>query len=255
MFVFIIPFRSQYTTDNWSQACAFLQRTLTSICNQTDQDFKVLVVCSEIPDGVIKNPKIDFIRSTLPIPNSFQEKCKDSKIKTRIGIFYAQYLNPSFVMSVDADDLVSNRLVEYTKKNFKGQGLFFDKGYLYVEGENKVFLKRKDFYKWCGTCNIFRFGIFDIPESTEFNYFSEEVMANTYCLHHSTAPKLLMEKGMSMEPLPFPGAIYSIDNGINVSSASKKKLAVNNPLRLIKRVLVNYRFLTHSIRDEFGIWN
>lgn len=251
MFVFIIPFRSCQTIDRWDYACNLLRRTLKSVCNQTDDDFRVLVVCSELPENIEPHPQVEFIPVNLPTPDNFQQGIRDSKIKVRIGCFYAQQYSPDFIMSVDADDLVSSRLVEYTKNNLKQHGFYFQKGYIYVEGDNKLLLKRQKFYRWCGTCNIFRADIFDIPESVKFEYFSEEVIAKTYCLHHSTAPKIMEERGGVMEPLPFPGSIYSIDNAINITSVDKQKLQGKGFLTNFKRFLLDYKAITPKIKREF----
>lgn len=253
MFVFIIPFRSRQTTDRWVYACTLLQRTLKSVCNQTDDDFRVLVVCHELPEDIAPHPQVQFISVNLPIPTNHGEGVRDFRIKVRIGCFYAQQYNPDFMMSVDADDLVSNRLVAYTKKHLEHHGLYFDKGYIYVEGENKLLLKRKNFYQWCGTCNIFRADIFEIPESIEFEYFSEAIMAKTYCLYHHTASEVMQERGLTMEPLTFPGAIYSIGNSINMSAVGKHKLQGKTFLTSLKRTLLDYKSITPKIKQEFSL--
>jgi hypothetical protein len=253
MFIFIVPFRSRQTTNHWDHACTLLKRTLKSICNQTNDDFRVLVVCSEVPENIELHPQVEFIPMSLPTPTNLQEGRRDAKIKARIGCFYAQQYNPDFIMSVDADDLVSNRLVAYTKQHPNQHGFCFQKGYIYVEGDDRLLLKRQKFHQWCGTCNIFRADIFDIPGSIEFEYFSDEIIAKTYCLHHNTGVDIMQERGLTMNSVPFPSAIYSIGNGVNMSAIGKQKLQGKRFLTHLKRVLFDYKSITPKIKREFSL--
>lgn len=48
MIYFLIPLRSKESSNNWERVVSNFNRTLDSCFNQTNDDFKVVVVCHQI---------------------------------------------------------------------------------------------------------------------------------------------------------------------------------------------------------------
>ena len=47
MIYFGIPLRSKETSNNWDKVTEFFNRTLWSVYNQTDPDFRIIVACHD----------------------------------------------------------------------------------------------------------------------------------------------------------------------------------------------------------------
>lgn len=210
MVTFIVPVKSKKVTGDWPHFLKLVNRTLKSICNQTNENYKVIVVCHELPEVEYKNDKIHYVQVNFAPPvlkkrdfdedNSFKELDKINKIKE--GLSYAAQFNPEYTMVVDSDDCISNEIVDYALKNTSQPGWYVNKGYYYKEGSQYIFYKRKTFNFMCGTCVIVK------PEL--INEFFEE----TPWLHFAHE-KINLSNNITLAPLPFAGAVYSIANGEN----------------------------------------
>ena len=66
MLVFIIPLKSRQVAKSWNLVSQQLERTVKSACNQTDSDFKVIVVCNEKPDISFHHPHLEYLEVDFP---------------------------------------------------------------------------------------------------------------------------------------------------------------------------------------------
>lgn len=82
MLYFTIALRSPYSTNNWPSVLKDFNNTLRSIFNQTCDEFRVLVGCSEIPalDDTYDD-RLRFITANLPLPQTWEEACRDRSWK------------------------------------------------------------------------------------------------------------------------------------------------------------------------------
>ncbi len=105
--------KSPAASANWCTVQKLLQQTLTSVCNQDDPDFQVIVVCNHEPK--LSRPvhrSVHFLVRDLPAPDvtAGHETMVDKWTKLAHGLVLARNFSPDFVMLMDADDLVSRRL-------------------------------------------------------------------------------------------------------------------------------------------------
>lgn len=256
MLVFVIALKSSQVSRSWEQVSKLFERCLKSICNQTSDKFRVIVVCHEKPEIEFQHPHVTYIEVNFPIPSDVQSKLLDRTRKQFTGLNYAKKLNPSHLMFVDADDCISKNLAKFVEQYPKQNGWFIDRGYVYQEGKNSIFYKRKDFHLWCGTSNILRQDLHTYVESTE----SDEINYSQFYTGHQDIAKIMKRDRTPLEPLPFPGAVYTISHQDNLSDEQlnpgnrESLLQPTNPLSLGKKVLLNYRYATKSIRDEFSLY-
>ena len=75
--IFIIPVKSAVISPSWDKFSKIFERTVRSVCQQTDQDFKVVVVCHEKPITAFKHPNIHYVHVDFPPPTP--EATKDFK--------------------------------------------------------------------------------------------------------------------------------------------------------------------------------
>jgi len=233
------------------------------VCNQSSSEFRVIVVCHERPKVQFHHPSITYVEVDFAIPvprddTDMESKDTDKSRKIWTGLVHAQQFNPSHIMFVDADDCVSKHLAEFISKNTRHAGWFISKGYQYRDGSNTVISRNSNFHRKCGTSHIVRFDILkSIMKDIQFN----EIKGWNF-LYHQEINNMVLEKGETLEPLPFKGAIQTINNGENICNqeniliemlgANPKKMLFYY-LRKIGKLLIS-RPLTEHLRQEFTLY-
>ncbi len=263
MFVFIVPIKSAQVSNSWSQVCKLFERTLRSICQQTNQNFKVICVCHEKPEIDFIHPCVSYLQVDFPIPywnkknfvrSENHNQCVDKGRKMWLGLAEAKNFNPSHIMFVDADDCISNRIVEFVRQqDSDSNGWYCDQGYEYEEGKNTIFLRQQKFNQKCGTSYIFRFDLV-FPQWIEFDAITRDYQ------RHQMFGKYLAEKGTPLDPLPFPGSIYMTDNQENIWLQKSFFTQGDRPVKEQVKFIVGDFYkriksqkLSEDIKQEFGI--
>lgn len=258
MLAFIVPVKSKVVTSDWSYFSCLVNRSINSICNQSNQNFKVIVACHEIPktdfdnDARVKFLQVDFEPPVLKekgFNHWIKEEDKGKKIK--FATEYAKTKGFSYVMTVDSDDCISNKISDFVHKNAseKASGWYSNKGYLYPEGKLYSYLNLKNFHTLCGSCVIIK------PELIDFMYGEN---------HHFDHSRTDFGNGLSLKALPFPGAVYSMLNGANHFldnvEMKKKQEPISSfsfrSLRILYKRLLKYRLIPIVfIKNEFAIYS
>lgn len=212
MLVFIIPLKSAKLSSSWERVCQLLERTVKSVCNQTSSHFKVLIVCHEKPELSFVDPRVSYLSVDLPLPSDYEGKEKDKMSKMLLGLREARSLNPSHIMFVDADDCVSNRLVEFVDKNIDKNGWFIEEGYEYREDIQNLKYRKKGLHLRTNTSHIIKIDLLDSALTIKL----DEVKRENFILNHRDTANILKSRGTPLEKLPFPGIVYITDNGENM---------------------------------------
>ena len=250
MILFIVPLVSPEVAYSWNRACQLCERTLRSICNQTSPHFKVVVVCNQIPEINFNHPNITYLQINLPIPEITKEaKTLDRGYKAFKGLQQASSSSFSHAMIVDADDCINKHLVEFIMQNKHCDGWFIQRGYVYPEGK-KIIYKTKKFYRICGSCNIIKYHLYDLQKK----HIQDKDFIYQYYGGHKPILRKLAEQSILIEPLPFDGAVYTVNNGENFYNNDFNKLIV--PKKAINRIknLIYYRNVTSLIKNNFGLY-
>lgn len=266
---FVIPFKSKAKSKNWVLDCSLLTRTLQSVLNQTDSRFKCYVVYSDLPSDPLQHERIQWIQ--FPFPFFDQEKIidaekynafgKDKKSWEHLPFFFDQGKKSLFgamaakegkcqyIMMLDADDLIWNKLVAYVNKHDPADniGFYVDKGYLYAENGWWLIKVPEYMNLMCGSVNIVREDTipvidFSIPTYANYDFFAA---------HSYVRTRLQFSHGKTMKPLPFYSLIYVFHSTNELASKlSLRKLTLRN---LAKRI-VRGKFLNQSTKKQFGLY-
>src|SRR5690349_16645662 len=167
---FVIPFKSKKKSKDWELDCRLLNRTIRSVLNQTAKNFKCYVVYSDLPPDPIHHEKLQWIQYPFPFLESHEiedeEKFKiryglgknlpfffDQGKKIMYGVSFAKKDGCRFAMSVDSDDLLSNKLVQYVQEDSRPGdcGWFINKGYMYTENSSLLLKIPNDMNYVCGS--------------------------------------------------------------------------------------------------------
>ncbi len=265
MLGFVVPLKSAKVSKSWEQVSQLFERTARSICNSTNPNFKVVVVCHEKPKINFEHPNLQYITVDLPVPTTFVEKRADKMHKIIRGIPVAKDLGCSYIMMVDADDCVSKFLTEFILKSKQSYGYFLNRGYLYNENNHFLRLRRKGFNAYCGSSHIIKSDLYDVSDQmllrlptkiSDINLIPKDIY-DLYYMHPKIVP-FFKSREIILEPLPFLGAIYILGNLENFSSSNpgfaKQKVSLKQRLLKIKHRLFDTRILTPDIREEFGLY-
>jgi hypothetical protein len=169
---------------------------------------------------------------------------EDKWRKVRIGLLAASGLAPCHLMIMDADDLASNRLAGHVALNPTSHGWYFDQGWMYDNNSHFILKRWRDFDKVCGSSSIIRFNAEDFPKIEK----TPNVILD---FGHSVIREAMVRRGTPLKPLPFAGAIYVLNTGENDSGFSLKNWRSK---KIFLQKLLNYRFVTYHIREEFSLY-
>lgn len=254
MLVFIVPLKSAQVSRSWEQVSLLLERCVRSLCNQTSDQFRVIVVCHEQPLHAFHHRHLHYLQATFPppivesqngIPSvSFEHGHTDKGRKILRGLRGASDFQPCHTMVVDADDCVNRHLAEFVSRYPNSHGWFFQQGYRYREGNSTIYLKRRNFYRMCGSSYIVRYDLNPLPPSLDYSrgygYYKT-------LIDHEKMRELLHRQGTPLQPLPFAGAVYIVGHGENLYYEDCKL-----GQGLLKRF--NLRTLTPAQREIFGLY-
>ena len=245
MLIFIIPLKSARVSASWEHVSRLVTRTISSVCAQTSPRFHALVVCHEVPEGEWADPRLEFIPVDYsPPPSPEPAVMRDDRWrKYYIGLERALDYSPSHVMFVDGDDCVSNRLAGFVADRSAAPGWYIRSGYFYSERQTRVYLTRRRFNQWCGSSYIIR------PEHIRFLVRAD----NRLKIPHRLLVRQLRQRGTSLRPLPFRGAVYCVSHGENFRDY-EPILWPSHPLLRLARRLIGHRSPTPRIGVEYGLY-
>ena len=247
MLIFIVPLQAPAASRDWRRVSLLARRSLNSLVNQTDSEFRVLLVCNEPPAGFEDHPRIEVVQRDFPLPGPVHESRMTNKwLKVRVGLVAARAMVPAHTMVVDADDCVSRRLAEHVSRHPSENGWYFGTGYMHDEGSRLIYYRPRGFDGVCGTSNIVRVEAGDLPETECGGRDDSAILRGG----HTQIRREMDALGRPLAELPFPGAVYNLATGENHTGFS---LSGWRSKKVLLQKLFRYRPLTTRIRREFGL--
>jgi hypothetical protein len=266
MLGFIIPFRAKSTSNKWEYHCSLLERTLKSVCNQKTSNFKVVLVYSDLPDFAFRHENLIFLhfpfqRLTVDEISDFSSYASkhydainaanvmDQGKKTLWGVKMAIESGCNYIMSVDADDLISSRIAGYVNINSltNEAGWVINKGYVIFEGVPFLVKQPYKMNELNGSTHIVRSNIIPIPDFSSTNLWDY----NFFAAHGWLNSRIKDEFNEKLRFLPFYGVLYSINPG---SWTWQKHHSSVRGLRKFVKYFFLGRILTGKIRREFSYY-
>jgi len=274
--VFLIPFASRRTKSRWDIACADLRQTLKSVHNSTSESYCVVVAGHEPPDFNIETKaKACFLSVDHDIPrhqNAVVSGRLDKLAKIAAAWNYAKSTwNPHYLMKLDADDLISSRLVQWLENFGREPGYLIKHGWLWQSGARHLLQFTEYLDRVCASCLIIRSDVADQKgpfltevEGIQLNEASLNFAASD---HYSLVPgsgtsTLLLNDshqryaaqfaylGHKLSTLPFRAVIYRKGNPDSNSAA----LETGRPsLRMILGTIRRTKLMTTTLKREFAL--
>lgn len=245
---FIIPVRHQDNARDWGLLKANLVQTIASISNQTNGDWRGIIVANEGADLPDLPERFGVVRVAFP-PNGMHELGTasldeiydafraDKGRRVLMGMLSAR--DSRFFMIVDDDDFVSARIVQHVAENTDANGWTIDRGYIWDDG-GRLLLGYDEFNHLCGTSLIVRSDLYGMPE--QFEDASLDWIKSMLGSHVRIAD-ILARRGTPLAPLPFRGAVYRVAHKGSHSKAPSLLVkyflsweAMKRPRRLLRNL-------------------
>lgn len=237
MIVFITSIRHPKNSNNFGRVLELLSTTLRSVCSQTDPDFKVIVVCNDIPTIGFTDPRIIYHKVDFPPPSEvaassipFAAFMRDKGSKILAGFLLALKYEPKYVFSIDADDWISRRIVEYLHAQPSHPVWYVDGGF-FADRQSLRVRRKHGMNRYCGSTFIYEPAFLlktgqikpavdenssqeELVESVS-EYFFQSILAN-----HAHSHKFALEHGINPKPIALRAVCWVVGTGENHSGTS-----------------------------------
>lgn len=232
--VFITSIRHPKNSNDFGRVLELLTTTLKSVCSQTDPEFRVIVVCNDVPTIEFSDPrivyhKVDFLppsevaASNIP----FAAFTRDKGSKILAGFLLALKFEPQYVFSIDADDWISRHIVEYLHSQPTHPVWYVDGGFL-ADRQTLRVRRKHGMNRYCGSTFIYKPSFLietgqikptinehssqeDLVNAVS-DYFFQSVLAN-----HSNSHKFALEQGVKPKPIGLRAVCWVVGTGENHS--------------------------------------
>lgn len=267
MLAFILPLKPKSQSKNWEKDCALLKSTVNSLLNQQSANYQIYIVYTNNPELDIDSEKIHLIEFPFPftsfsdipefdkIINHFNndtlmlERRWDKSRKIFYGCKAAKEAGCKYLMSVDADDLISHKLVGYIDNITQVRdisGFYIDKGFLYNIGKKRMIKINSGMQNFNGSTHIIKSEFINIPDFERGKWIDY----NLFTSHGWIVHRLREELGIILEAIPFPAVIYVAHNS-NISKVNQLNFK-DKLKRLVKNILYSEK-INEDLRNEFSI--
>ncbi|GBO82757.1 hypothetical protein A6779_09085 [Marinobacter adhaerens] len=254
----VIPLKARSVSKNWTTTCQNLDATLTSIVNQTDRNFRCVVVGHDKPPFFDKaSEQIEFYQfTTMPPPevgnNESENQLKyeaDRCTKILEGIVHLNNLYPiTHWYALDADDLIHKDFVKSCSDLSERDGIIFDRGYFFFKNTG-IINKSDSFSAYCGSSAVISSSTFDIPKSIEGQSFRATPFGD---VSHVNMKKHMEKQGLSIATPEERLVMYVRDNGENISNAAYCN-TWDRKLKKTIKMLIKTQGSPRKIKKDFGI--
>jgi len=276
---FLIPFASRKVKSRWNIACGHLRQTLRSIQNSTSGNYCVVVAGHEPPGfDVGFDSRFHFLSLTHPIPSDHNDYppalVLDKLTKVAAAWNYAKPTwNPKYVMKLDADDLISSKLVEWLDNRGGEDGYLIKQGWIWGS-ESRYLVQRTEYFdRTCGSCLIMRSDVADKtgPFLTEWEGVPSDEASSTFAISNERSPNhgsristLLLNDsftrfaaaqfaylGLRLCNVPFSAVVYRTGNSDSIEGGIRLRRAQTQTLRMLVGRIRRTRLITKALRKEF----
>lgn len=252
MFFFMTTVRHPKNAKNYQTVIDLLSKTIESVCSQqTGYPFKFVVVCNEVPKINVDESKVIFHVVDFPSPGSgkanqlaFDSFLIDKGTKLASGLLFIEKFSPSKIFIIDADDWVSNNVVDYVSTHSDKDFWYANSGYL-LDLANKKSVRKFGLCRYCGSTFIYDYAklmkMLNMDKKLTFSSSQEKVISgiDQFSLlnilgNHRNQFSYIRKFGYELTELPFKSICWVVNTSENHSGSegSHYGMPVRKPLLL-----------------------
>jgi hypothetical protein len=220
-----------------------LSQTLHSILAQTDHDFEVIIAGHERPSvPELSDSRVTFLEAEFDKPQSLEFYMRDKARKRKMCVREVKRRGAGFVVLCDADDIASNRIVEYVRKNNHPNGYIFTHGWL-LEYQSGLLApvpgaRPGPFHQICGSSAIFRLSPDEIGKDFRFG-------------NHRFIAEMAARRGRPFWEAELRGFIYVVNTGISFMDSGSD--ASERARRMSEKIARHAVPITPEIEAEYSL--
>lgn len=261
---FVIPFKPMAESSNWNLDKLLLKRTIATLLRNDSNTIKIFLVYTDPPGIELNDDRLyleqypfkpynikDLEDYEIVLKNQYNElylkRHLDKSRKIMWGCKLAKDAGCHFIMNVDADDLVSNKLITFLlQQNNDLPGWYIPKGYVYYEKTGNLTQVFRNMHLLNGSTHVLNRDLIDVPfDDTkvwgEINLFTD---------HGYLKERLRITKLVNLIPIPFFSITYC-RNGI--SNISEPNLAKTTAFKIWLKKLLTQKKVTKEIAMDFNL--
>lgn len=257
MVIFGIPLISRKAARDWSRVIHQFSATLESLRRQTSEGFRIVVAGTEEPE--LRAPLagcFDFLHCPDLAGDDRPSKLRDHWNKRLTLAKRARELGGGYLMFVDADDLVSRRLVAFLEENPHPSGYLVTEGYVFDAMSGEIapypfsgYEHHYPFDRICGTSAIVRFSADELPSNE-----SETSLFSRICKKgHTHVRRCAFDEGRPLARLPFRGVAYVRGTEANLSDTDPSAFGSRFYGELLQRLPLYAVERSAELESEFGL--
>lgn len=214
---FVIPIRHPENLRDPEAQIAILERTFASIAAQSDPAWRAVIVANhgtplpQLPRG--------FEIAWVDFEPNLQHELRDHDFHPALNQFLIdkgrrvwagirKYPASDYFMVLDDDDFVCRDLTAFVAARGGGNGWYIDRGFG-IDPGGMLAMSLDRFHKICGSSHIVRGDLYDLPAADDPG-LEDYVM--TWLGAHGGITERFESIGKPLAPLPFPGAVYMVNN-------------------------------------------
>ena len=245
---------SSQVAKDWLQMCQMLQGTLASVLALPTDFLSVSIFGHERPKNLPLSDRCRWTTMTGEPPQreDVPGKLNDKAIKIRQGVQDAFARGAQWVMFLDADDFLSNRLPELCDLE-NHDAICFENGFSWEMG-NRWLQRVPNFHQVCGSSWIMRL---------EPRFFPMWLGLGTHrvCdLAHNERYAALVKDHARIQSIHDPVAVYCVGHRANTGHGAflggKSGPSPLHPFKFTKQLarrIIRQKRLTSQLRSEFSI--
>ena len=225
---FLTSVRHPANSADYARVERLLVKTLTSLNKQTSTNFEVVVVANrplDLAPALRRHTRQIVVAFPPPSDHRGPMTGRDAVLVDK-GTKLAMALSCArggHVMFVDADDYVNVNVTAFVEDHPDDPGWYVGDGFFYDHQDYRSSATDR-FNEVCGTSLIVRRDI--LPQPAISDDASQQEILDAY--GESTVLEKIgshrhLAQDLSLVPLPFPGAMYSVSTGENHSGARLRR--------------------------------
>lgn len=153
-----------------------------------------------------------------------------------------------YVLPVDADDLISNKIAAFFESRDDGKCYVSKNGWIWNSPSHYLF-KAKDLWRTCGSCTVIYYKKEELPD-TDFEHKNISTKEYIFQKSHRFVPDFAKKCGKIFGIMPFSSTVYVLGTGENHSILSGHAMSWK---RTVEGLLRIPRLLSKKKIQEFNI--
>ena len=253
----VLPLKSKQISKSWDTTCAALKRTLDSLLQQSDQQFRIAIGGHEKPEFLSSAPYQHIVFVTVPIapPDrshpefSHKHLIRDKNFKIAFAIDALKKTGDiDYWYQLDADDVLHIDFVNKIQVVDGHAGAVIEGGFIFYPHQKRA-IGTQQMSQYCGSTSIIADQYMTLPAMLDDTTLTQIPWARYP--HMAMANFFKDELNTTYLTLKEPLIGYMLATGDNISDKWR-----DSPLKVLKAALRPYlkgKIISKQMYQEFGI--